>query len=275
MQYRIDHLENKKADALDWVLEPMLLIKGSVEQFDYVPRGKIWLGDEGEVTFLHPDVSVLNYDTQIQMYEMKMEEMAGAPKQAMGFRTPGEKTAYEVQILEQGANKIFINKTSYLEEVFLEPILNCMLEMARRNLGTSETIRVEDEDFNFEEFLTVTREDITATGKIRPIGARRFARNANLLQNLTQLSASPLYMDPSVNTHFSGKKIARLIEDLLGLEDYNLVEDNIRVVESVETQQMQSDGQQVLMEKGAIPNAVPGLPPEQVGSAPTGGGVTV
>lgn len=274
MQYRIDHLENSKADGLDMILHPVLKVKGAVEAFKYGPGERIYTSEEGDVEFMHPDASILQIDTQIMMYEQKMEEMAGAPKQAMGFRTPGEKTAFEVQVLDQAANKVFINKTSYLEEIFVEPILNSMLEQARRNLSGSETIRVEDEDFNFDEFMTVTREDITAIGKIRPIGARRFARNANLLQNLTQLSATQLYADPSINTHFSGKKIARLLEDLLGLEDYNLVEDNVRVVEAVETQQMQSDGQQLLMEKGAVPNGVPGAPPGPQGSAaapPTGG----
>ncbi len=268
MQYRIDHLENTKADGMDMIVQPVLKIKGSVEHFNYGPNERIYISDAdaGEVEFMHPDATILQLDTQIAIYEQKMEMMAGAPAEAAGFRTPGEKTAYEVQIMDQARNKIFINKTSYFEEVFLEPILNAMLESARRNISVSEIIRVEDEDFNFQEFLSVTRQDIEAVGKIRPMGARRFARNANLLQNLTQLSASPLYQDPSINVHFSGKKMAKLIENLLNLEQYDLVEDNVRVVESVETQQMQSDGQQILMEKGAVPNQVPGAPGMQQGS---------
>ena len=35
-----------------------------------------------------------------------MEEMAGAPKEAMGFRSPGEKTAYEVQRMENAASQV-------------------------------------------------------------------------------------------------------------------------------------------------------------------------
>jgi len=269
MQYRIDHLENAKSDGIDLIIHPVQKITGAVEHYEYGPGATIYCSGEGDnVEFMHPDVTIFNVDTQIDRYEIKMEEMCGMPRQAMGYRTPGEKTAYEVQIQDQSLNKPFINKTSYFEEVFMEPALNAMLESARRNIGVSETIRVEDEDFNFQEFLSVTKDDITAIGRIRPIGARRFARNANLLQNLTQLSASPLFMDPSVNTHFSGKKLARLIEDTLGIERYDLVEDNIRVVESIETQQMQSDGQQILMEKGAVPNAVPGQAAPMQGSAP-------
>jgi len=266
MQYRINHLENTKADGMDMIVQPVLKIKGAVEHFNYGPNERIYVSEEGDVEFMHPDATILQLDTQIALYEQKMEMMAGAPAEAAGFRTPGEKTAYEVQVMDQARNKIFINKTSYFEEVFMEPALNAMLEAARRNIGVSETIRVEDEDFNFDEFIKVTKEDIVATGKLRPIGARRFARNANLLQNLTQLSASPLYQDPSINVHFSGKRIADLIETLLGLEQYDLVEDNIRIAESVETQQMQSDGQALLMEKGAVPNQIPGSPPMQQGS---------
>lgn len=273
MQYRINHLENTKADGMDMIVQPVLKIKGAVEHFNYGPNERIYVSEEGDVEFMHPDATILQLDTQIAIYEQKMEQMAGAPREAMGFRTPGEKTAFEVQMLDQAANKVFINKTSYFEEVFMEPALNAMLESARRNIGTSEIIRVEDQDFNFQEFISVTKEDITAVGKIRPMGARRFARNANLLQNLTQLAASPLYQDPAVNVHFSGKRMAQMVEDALNLEKQNIVEDNIRVIESIETQQMQSDGQQVMMEKGAVPNQVPGAPPSTQGSmaaAPAG-----
>lgn len=272
LQYRIDHLENAKADGFDLIMHPVMKVRGMVEDFEYGPGSRIHVGDEGDVEFMHPDPMVLQADTQIMMYEQKMEEMAGAPKTAMGFRTPGEKTAYEMQILEQGQNKIFINKTSYFEEKFVEPIYNAMLEVARRNIGASETIRVQDEDFNFREFLKVTREDIAAKGKIRPIGARRFARNANLMQNLTQLVSSAVGQDPSVIVHFSGKKMAKLAEELLGLEDFDLVQDNIRVIENTETQQMQAAAQQVLMDQGGPPMEngapVPGGPPTTQGSQP-------
>lgn len=274
MQYRIDHLENAKADAFDMIMHPVFKIKGMVEDFEYGPLARIYVGDDGDVQFMHPDPMVLQTDTQIMMYEQKMEEMAGAPKTAMGFRTPGEKTAQEVQILEQGGNKMFINKTSYFEQVFAEEIYNAMLEVARRNIGPAETIRIQDEDFNFKQFLTVTREDIVARGKIRPIGARRFARNANLMQNLTALIASPLGQDAAVNIHFSGKRLAKIAEELLGLEDFELVQDNIRVIENTETQQVQSAAQQVLMDQGGPPMAngapVPGSPPQRQGSMPAG-----
>jgi hypothetical protein len=270
MQYRIDHLENAKADAFDLIIHPVMKVKGFVEDFEYGPGERIYVGDDGDVEFQSPDTTMLNADTQIAMYEQKMEEMAGAPKQAMGFRTPGEKTAYEVQVLDQGANRIFLNKTSYFEEMFLEPIINAMLEMARRNMSPSDVIRVVDDQYGIVDFMKITKEDLTARGKIRPIGARHFARNANMVQNLTNLANSALGQDQAVNAHISGKKIAHLMEELLGLEEFGLVQDNIRVMEMIETQQLSQSAQQVLQEQqgaGGVPN---GNPMVQASQGPQG-----
>jgi hypothetical protein len=170
----------------------------------------------------------------------------------MGFRTPGEKTAFEMQILENGANKIFINKTSYFEENFIEPILNSMLELSRRNLSPSDVVRVVDDQYGAVSFQKITKEDITARGKIRPIGARHFARNANMVQNLVQLQQA-FGSDQSVMAHISGKAEAKLIEELLGLHKYKLYGDNIRLSETYETQKLFQSAQQLSMEQD--PNA--------------------
>ena len=257
MQYRIDHLENAKSDAFDLIIHPVMKVKGYVEDFEYGPGERIYCGDEGDVEFQSPDVTMLQADTQIAIYEMKMEEMAGAPKQAMGFRTPGEKTAYEVQILENGANRVFLNKSAYFEEMFLEQILNSMLETARRNMGPSDLIKVMDDQWGVAEFMKITKEDLSAKGKLRPIGARRFARNANILQNLTQLATSPLGQDPAVNAHVSGIGMAKLIEELLDLERFDLVQDNVRIAEMLETEKLKQSAQQIVMEQGMPDNANP------------------
>lgn len=250
LQYRIDHLENAKADAFDLIVHPVMKIRGYVEDFEYGPGERIVVsGDDGDVEFMQPDTTFLNADTQVMMYEEKMEEMAGAPKQAMGFRTPGEKTAYEVQTLENGANRVFVNKISYFEEMFLEPLLNDMLEIARRNLNESDTIRVLDDETQAVTFETITKEDITARGKIRPIGARHFAQNATVVQNLTQFANSTLAQDPTVMAHISGERLATALESLLNVEKFKLVQKNIRLYETAEMQNVQSSLQQAVMEQ--------------------------
>lgn len=265
MQYRIDHLENAKSDAFDLIIHPVMKVRGYVEDFDYGPGERIYVGEEGDVEFQSPDVTMLQADTQIAIYEAKMEEMAGAPKQAMGFRTPGEKTAYEVQVLENGANRVFLNKASYFEEHFLEPALNSMLELSRRNMGPSDLIKVMDDQYGVAEFLKITREDISARGKIRPVGARRFARNANIIQNLTQLAASPLGQDPAVVAHISGKKLAQLLEEMLDLERFDLVSDNIRIGELMETEQLKQSAQQITMERNMPDDAASMVQPPPQG----------
>lgn len=269
MQYRINHLENAKADGFDLIIQPVIKIKGAVEDFDYGPNERIYTGDDGDVEFMRPDTTMLNADTQIAIYEAKMEEMAGAPKQAMGFRTPGEKTAYEVQILENGSNRIFLNKASYFEEMFEEPVINSMLELGRRNMGLSDLVRVIDDQYGIVDFMKITKEDITAKGRIRPIGARHFARNANILQNLTQWANSPLGQDPAINVHFSGKKLAGIVQEMLGLERYDIVQDNVRVAENAETAKLVQAAQQVVGEQGAPTSAGQMVPSPPQG--PTGG----
>ena len=240
MQYRIDHLENLKADVFDQIAYPIMKIKGDVEDFDFEPGARIYLGEEGDVSYLQPDGTALQADLQIQILQDKMEEMAGAPKNAMGIRTPGEKTAFEVQSLQNSASRIFEHKTAHLERTFIEPILNAMLEVSRRNMNSIDTISIFDDKNNITIFKDIKKEDITANGKIVPIGARHFAERARRVQNLTQLwqvKAS----DPSVAVHLSGKEFAKILAEELG--EPTLFGDNIAIQEQLETTQHQQDAE--------------------------------
>jgi hypothetical protein len=125
-----------------------------------------------------------------------MEELAGAPRSAMGIRTPGEKTAFEFAGLERGASRIFEHKAYHWERTFIEFLLNDMLETGRRNLDENDLIRVLDEDTGVALFETVTREDITAKGTLRPVGSRHFAERAVRIQNLQNLIQ--MKQDPTI-----------------------------------------------------------------------------
>ena len=246
MQYRIDHLENLKSDVFDQIAYPILKIKGDVEDFDFEPAARIYMGEEGDVGYLAPDATALQADLQIRLLEDKMEEMAGAPRQAMGIRTAGEKTAFEVQTLQNAASRIFEHKTAHFERIFLEPILNAMLEVSRRNLNISDTIRVFDDATGAVLFQTITKDDITAKGKIVPVGARHFAERARRVQNLTQLYQIKL-SDPSVAAHMSGKEFARILADELG--EPTLFAENIAVSEQLETQQQMQEAEAINQEQ--------------------------
>ena len=242
LQYRIDHLENLKADVFDQIAYPILKIKGDVEDFVFEPGARIYLGDEGDVGYMSPDTTALQADLQIQNLADTMEEMAGAPRQAMGIRTPGEKTAFEVQSLQNSSARIFEHKTAHFERVFLEPILNAMLEVSRRNMNMSDVMRVVDDITGATLFREITKDDITAKGRIIAVGARHFAERARRVQNLTQLYQIKL-ADPSVATHLSGKEFARILADELG--EPTLFQENVAVAEQLETQQQAQEAEMV------------------------------
>jgi hypothetical protein len=246
MQYRIDHLENLKADVFDQIAYPIMKIRGDVEDFDFEPGSRIYMGEEGDVGYLMPDSTALNADFQIQNLEGKMEMMAGAPREAMGIRSAGEKTAFEVQQLMTAAGRIFQHKTAHFERVFLEPILNAMLEVSRRNMNVSDTIRVFDDATGAVLFKTITKDDITAKGKIVPVGARHFAERARRIQNLTQLYQIKL-SDPTVSAHLSGKEFARILSEELG--EPELFSENISVSEQLETQQQMQEAEAINQEQ--------------------------
>ena len=261
VQYRVDHLENLRADVFDQIATPVVYQKGYVEEWEWGPGEKIYGDTESNVEILRPDSTALQADFQIDKYLAIMEEMAGAPKQAMGIRTPGEKTAFEVQTLENASGRIFQNKVQHFEQTFLEPLLNSMLESARRNLNEAEAARVLDPDTGVEEFINVSPEDIKAKGKLYPMGARHFAKKAQAMQNLMGIINSPLYADELVKVHFSSKELASLIEELLQFEEFDLVRPFVRIAEQKEFASMNQVAQdQAVMEATSSPD-LQSLPP--------------
>lgn len=234
MQYRLDHIENMRADILDLSTFPVQVVTGFVEDYTWQPGEKIFASEEGKVDLVQPDVNVLQANFDLQRYELTMEEMAGAPREAMGFRTPGEKTKYEVQRLENAASRLFQNKIRQFEEQIVEPLLNAMLEMARRNLTGALTIKVFDNELNATSFKSLTVEDITGVGRIKPVAARHFAEQAELIQNLTNLTGSGLWM--TVQPHFSSVKLASIVEEVFNLKDYEVVMPFIALTEQAEAQ---------------------------------------
>ena len=244
MQYRLDHLENLKADVFDQIAHPVIVQYGMVEDWEWGPGERIYADVDARVDVLRPDATALNAEFQMDQLMTNMEELAGAPRQAMGIRTPGEKTAFEVQALENAAGRIFQQKIQKFEEEFVEPLLNQMLEVARRNMAAVEQVKVLNDDFAIQEFLRITPEDLNKRGKLYPVGARHFAQQAQVVQNLLGFINSAAYADPAVNAHISGKKIAELMEEHLGLSRFELVLENIRVAENQSTQSMAAASQE-------------------------------
>lgn len=252
LQYRLDHLENCKADALDQTILPPRKIIGDVEPFDWAPNIDIHIADQdGDVVPMAPNPAAFQVNNEVAFLMEMMEEMAGAPKQAMGIRTPGEKTAFEVQTLENNAGRSFFSKTHKFEIQFVEPVLNLFLEAAKRNLNVGDTIKVVDDDFGAATFVSITREDITAIGKLRPMGSRHFAARSQLIQNLTGIFNSPI--GQIIQPDLSRKQLTILIEETMGLTKYKLFKDNIAVTEQAETQRLVQQATISIQDEASVP----------------------
>lgn len=251
LQYRIDHLENLKADAMDLTIHPPKVIKGDVDPFTWEPGAEIHIPEDGDVTALPPNAAAFQVNNEIGTLLMLMEEMAGAPKEAMGIRSPGEKTAFEVQQLQNAAGRIFAHKVNKFEIEFLEPLLNSMLEVAKRNMDSADLVKVMDDDLGVAEFINITKDDITAIGKLRPIGARHYAARAQLMQNMIGVFNSPI--GQMISPHVSSKNLAAMVEDYMGFQQFDFIKDNIAIFEQADTQRLINQMQQTVNTENATP----------------------
>jgi len=116
-------------------------------------------------------------------------------------------------------------------------VLNAMLEMARRNLVGATSIRVFDSETKATTFNTLSVEDITGIGRIKPIAARHFAERAEMIQNLTALAGSGLWQ--KVQMHVGSVQLSELIIDAFDLKDYGLNTPFIALAEAAEAQRIQ------------------------------------
>lgn len=260
LQYRINHLENAKADAFDDMLDPDVILEGDVEVEKVGASTRYYVTEGGNVRYLAPDTTVLNADFQIQELEAAMELYANAPREALGIRSPGEKTAFEVSMLSNAANRGFEYQTEVFS-AFLEDIVNAELELATQNLTGSDVVSVIDDDFGVQEFIRITREDLVSNGKVVPVGAREYARKSRLSQQLTSFYQTGM-TDPEVAQHFPAKKIAQLWAELLDFEE--LYSPFGRIPERLEAASMESSAQKMLAERQSIdPTGLEDVPIEE------------
>jgi len=256
MQYRLNQIENSKADAVDLNIFPPIMVSGEVEDYVWGPGEEIHVDEGGAVRLLSPDLTALAVDQELQFLMNLMEDFTGAPREAMGIRSPGEKTAFEVQTLTTAASRIFQEKIRNFEINLLEPLLNAMLEVAKRNIDGNDLVRVMDDDSAVAEFIKIKKEDITAAGKLRPIGARHFARQAQLTQNLNGLANSPVW--PLIQPHISRKELTKVAEELLGLERFGLFGVNQGLIEDAESAQLANNVQNELTQQAPIEETIDG-----------------
>ena len=155
-----------------------------------------------------------------------------------------KKTAFEFDSLQTAAGRIFQEKATNFEINLVEPLLNAKLEIAHRNFDGIDTIRLVDSESGVQQFLDVSKDDITAEGILRPVGARHFAQQTQDLVSLNQLYSGPL--GEKIAPHTSGLELTRLIDNVMNLRGYSLFSPNIAVLEQQETQRLVQTAQEDL-----------------------------
>ena len=236
MQYRIDHLENLKADIMDLIALPITVVSGTpTEEFKWEPGYIFYAGTEGRVDILAPQANALNADIYIDNYMNLMEEMAGAPKMTSGHRTPGEKTKFEVSVLEQGANKMYLEKITHFEDTLIEPMLNLFYVILAMNFDGNDILRYFDSDTQTLEMINVNKEQVIRDGKVKPTGSKNYRQKVKDIAEIQQAIAV-MNSSEATQMHIDGYAIDKALEQKLDFEKYNIVKKFKFVTDRVDAQ---------------------------------------
>lgn len=262
MQYMVDFLENKRADVFNYISNPVIVKKGDVEMpEDVYPGCEIGTDVDSDVSFLRPDATALQADLYVNNYLERMEEMAGAPREAMGFRSPGEKTAFEVSQLNTASSRLFNEKTRKFETEMLEPLLTLMLRVFLSNPYRTVKVRNQQEDGTvlFEE---ISLDELSAQGRFVAMGSNTYTEKARIAQTLMQIYNSGIVADPLVFNYFDPQIIAKAIAYTTGLDSWEgILKEGARTTAELELAQRQEFARQSMEETQVrgIQNAQQGI----------------
>lgn len=249
MQFMVDFLENKRADIFNYISNPMWVTKGDVEMPEYLyPGCHVGVDVDGDFKTISPDATALAADTYVDRYQILMEEMAGTPREAMGFRTPGEKTAFEVSQLNTAASRLFNEKTRKFEMEILEPLLTLMMRMYLSDPTRVTRVKMMNED-GVILFKEVNVQDMAVQGRFIATGSNTYTERARQAQTIMQLYNSAIPSDQLVFNYFNPKVIAKVIAHTTGLDKYkDIIQPNARVDAELEMAKYQEFGRQQMEE---------------------------
>lgn len=231
LQYKIDKLENLRADIFDHIAHPATKEKGDVSVVGRrgAPGARYKIEEDGDISYLHPDVAALNADTQINFTMSIMEDVSCSPREAAGLRTPGEKTKFEVQLLDTGQNRLFRNHVKKFERTFVSPICNDYLTLSRNNMAAEE-MEVFDNEIKAPMFTSVTPDMLEADGMLYAVGASITIERANLLQAISTVFNSGV--SSIIAPHVSSLQLALALEDLIESSKYGIFKEFAAVFEA-------------------------------------------
>lgn len=241
LNYMINHRENAKDDAIDRMIHPDKLYIGEVEIIhdEVTGRDEIWAPLNGDARDIAPDASTLSFNTEIDRIEQTIMEVVGLPSDILGFRSPGEKTAFEVQNITEGAFRGFIDHVAQWEQDFLEKVVADQVAVALDNFQDVQEVLLTNEK-GYQIPVQVTKEDLSANATIVPKGARRFSRMLQQIASIQNLAQ----IQQLVGMHLDTYNLAKAIEQLGGLTDFKVVKKFAALAEQGEAQQKQAMVQQ-------------------------------
>ena len=235
MQYRIDHEENVKADALDACAYPIRKITGdsSSEKYELKPGAEWYVPLNGDVELIFPDPRIAMFESDILGKEREMEEFAGLPRETAGFRTPGEKTGFEVQALLASAGEFPDEKLAEFESSFLEPLLNLLLELNIRNIDEFDIESIPQEDLDV--WKNVTLDDLRIDGRLYPVGIKHSKERADKIGKTQLLMTLGAQIAPE---HLSKFRAMESLEEEMNLDEDKIIEFGVGLKEQADLAKM-------------------------------------
>lgn len=262
MQFMIDFLENKRADVFNLISNPIIVTKGDVEMPEYIfPGCHIGVDVDGDISFVRPDATALQADMYVDRYLTLMEEMAGTPREAMGFRSPGEKTAFEVSQLNTASSRLFNEKVRKFEKEVLEPLLTLMIRIYVSDKTRVARIKTETED-GVVLFDQINISELDTQGRFEATGSSTYTEKARMAQTLMQIANTAFYNDPLVNGWFDPKVVAQTLVYTTGLDKIDgILRENARIDAELKMRKSAEVATQLLEEQQVrgIANAEQGI----------------
>lgn len=240
MQYRIDFLENKRADVFDFISNPILKTKGDVTLPENTePGAVIQMPVDGDAAFISPDSTALMADTYVESYMNLMDLMAGTPREVAGWRSPGEKTAFEFRELVTAAMRMFNKQIRKFEKEIFEPCVNALIKADIANrAGQQVSVKTVDPQTGMINFETISIDDLANNeGEIKAQGSTMYAERERIVQTLMQLGNSAFMQDPAVKANISPAILGKVLITASGLDKFpNLYKQGAWIQESAQQQ---------------------------------------
>lgn len=240
IQYRIDFLENKRADVFDFISNPVLKTKGDISLPESLEPGTVLqLPVDGDAAFISPDSTALMADTYVENYMNLMDLMAGTPREVVGWRSPGEKTAFEYRELVTAAMRMFNKQIRKFEKELFEPCINALVKTDIANrAGQQVTVKTTDPQTGMINFETLSIDELANDqGELKAQGSTIYAERERVIQTLMQLGNSAFMQDPAVKANISPAMLGKVLVTMSGLDKFpNLYKKDAWINESAQQQ---------------------------------------